>query len=208
MEPELLIVTFQFWFSLATLIHLWFVVRVLEKLTMGVQILRQPLTTLEKPSPLGSLNGFQLFMRCRYSSVTRDGSGLFVPSDRGGGVILDQVWSILPALELLRREHSRGNSFQWIIILNCIFCRYKEEEKRFRVPLALPIIMCVIYLYLVVMPIINKPSWYFLVAILFGLGGLIFYIPFAYLSDKCQWFDRITIFFQLLLRLGVADKDL
>ena len=68
--------------------------------------------------------------------------------------------------------------------------------------------MCVIYLYLVVMPIINKPSWYFLVAILFGLGGLIFYIPFAYLSDKCHWFDRITIFFQLLLRLGVADKDL
>ena len=172
MEPELLNVSYQFWFSLATLIH--------------------------------------LVVGCTSSWKTNNrGSNLAPTTEDTWEAKSSREFEWDPALWLLMRWHeqSRGNSFQWIIILNCIFCRYKEEEKRFRVPLALPIIMCVIYLYLVVMPIINKPSWYFLVAILFGLGGLIFYIPFAYLSDKCQWFDRITIFFQLLLRLGVADKD-
>ena len=72
----------------------------------------------------------------------------------------------------------------------------------------IPIMMCLVYLYLIIVPIIDKPSWNFLFAILFGLEGLIFYVPFVLYSDRFRCFDRVTVFLQLLFRIAEADKDL
>lgn len=87
-------------------------------------------------------------------------------------------------------------------------CRYREEEDRFRVPLFLPIIMCLFYVYLIIVPIIAKPSWYYLGGLVFGFGGLLFYIPFVLFKEKFILFDKVTIFFQILFQIGLADKDL
>ena len=65
-----------------------------------------------------------------------------------------------------------------------------------------------ILLILLIVPIIDKPSWNFLLVRLFGLGGLIFYIPFVLYSDRFRCFDRVTVFLQLLFRIAEADKDL
>ena len=88
------------------------------------------------------------------------------------------------------------------------FFRYRDDQERFRVHLVIPIMMCLVYLYLIIVPIIDKPSWNFLFAILFGLGGLIFYVPFVLYSDRFRCFDRVTVFLQLLFRIAEADKDL
>ena len=68
--------------------------------------------------------------------------------------------------------------------------------------------MCLVNLYLIIVPVINDPSWNYLFAVLFGIAGLIFYVPFILFSSKVNCFDRVTVFFQILFQAALTDKDI
>ena len=89
------------------------------------------------------------------------------------------------------------------------FFRYRDDQERFRVHLVIPIMMCLVYLYLIIVPIIDKPSWNFLFAILFGLGGLIFYVPFVLYSDHLDALKELQCFCSycsaLLRQIKICD---
>ena len=49
-----------------------------------------------------------------------------------------------------------------------------------QVPIIIPVLVLVISIYLVIGPIIDKPTIEYLYATMFILGGMVFYVPFVH----------------------------
>lgn len=49
-----------------------------------------------------------------------------------------------------------------------------------QVPIIIPVVVLVVSLYLIVAPIIDLPQIEYLYAMIFIVGGLVFYFPFVY----------------------------
>lgn len=101
-----------------------------------------------------------------------------------------------------------GLCFLSLIILKVKALRSGQDDSNvFTVPMALPIVMVIISFLLTLVPILTEPMWSYLYAGLFMFGGLIFYFPFVYFKLKVSCFERVTIFFQLLFRVGMPNKN-
>ena len=100
-----------------------------------------------------------------------------------------------------------GMSFTSLLVLR--FKRRHEPKNKeiFQVPLVLPIIMILLALYLIIVPIIADPQLPYLYATIFMFSGLLLYFPFVLCKVKWKWFDNVTLFFQLLCKVGIPDKD-
>ncbi|XP_067946414.1 b(0,+)-type amino acid transporter 1-like [Watersipora subatra] len=84
--------------------------------------------------------------------------------------------------------------------------KHNDNEERFRVPLILPILMTLVYVYLAVVPIINNPNWYHLYGILLAVIFFVIYIVFIKFNSRVSCFDRVTLFVQRLMGVAVIDK--
>lgn len=69
-------------------------------------------------------------------------------------------------------------------MLALIVMRFTKPNypRPYKVPIIIPVVVLVISIYLVVAPIIDTPRIEYLYALLFILGGLIFYVPFVKLD--------------------------
>ncbi|XP_041376698.1 b(0,+)-type amino acid transporter 1-like [Gigantopelta aegis] len=91
-----------------------------------------------------------------------------------------------------------GMAFTALIVLR--FTK-KDAERPYKVPIPIPILMVLVALYLVIAPIVEEPRIEFLYALLFVLGGLIFYVPFVHFNIKLKVVEYITIYLQLFLEV-------
>ena len=82
----------------------------------------------------------------------------------------------------------------------------KSEERPFKVPIVLPIIVLIIAVYLVFAPIIDSPKVEYLYALIFILLGLVFYFPFVYYQKTVPGIDKITSFLQLLFEVSPSEE--
>uniref|UniRef100_W8BZ65 b(0,+)-type amino acid transporter 1 n=2 Tax=Ceratitis capitata TaxID=7213 RepID=W8BZ65_CERCA len=88
-------------------------------------------------------------------------------------------------------------------MLALIVMRFTKPNypRPYKVPIIIPVVVLVISIYLVVAPIIDTPRIEYLYALLFILGGLIFYVPFVKLGMTPRFMNKVTLFFQLLLEV-------
>ncbi|GFR85810.1 B(0,+)-type amino acid transporter 1 [Elysia marginata] len=81
-----------------------------------------------------------------------------------------------------------------------------DKPRSYKCPIVIPIAMLVISAYLVIAPIIKKPSIGYLYAALFCLGGLIFYFPCVKYKLNVPYKDEITMYTQIALQVVPPTK--
>lgn len=77
-------------------------------------------------------------------------------------------------------------------MLALIVMRFTKPNypRPYKVPIIIPVVVLVISIYLVVAPIIDTPRIEYLYALLFILGGLIFYVPFVKLGMTPRFMSK------------------
>lgn len=94
-------------------------------------------------------------------------------------------------------------------------------------PIIIPVVVLVISIYLVIAPIIDKPTIEYLYAAMFILGGMIFYVPFVHYKLRIPFMgislskylneiilklflfsDGITVFLQMLFEVAPTSTML
>ncbi|GLV31090.1 sobremesa [Carabus blaptoides fortunei] len=93
-------------------------------------------------------------------------------------------------------------------MLALIVMRYTKPNypRPYKVPIIIPFVVLVISMYLIIGPIIDKPTIEYLYATLFILGGMIFYVPFVHYGFHLKFMDGITVFLQLLLEVAPTQS--
>ncbi|ENN74488.1 hypothetical protein D910_03886 [Dendroctonus ponderosae] len=74
--------------------------------------------------------------------------------------------------------------------------------RPYKVPIIIPYLVLLISFYLIIGPIVDKPTIEYLYAALFILGGMIFYVPFVHFKCRIPFMDGITVFLQMLLEVA------
>lgn len=87
------------------------------------------------------------------------------------------------------------------------YSRYNEEKASFKLPIVIPVIMVIIQLFLGFTPIIAKPSMQYLYGALLALAGLIFYFIFIRARVRFTWYEKATVWIQILLNVAQPAKD-
>ncbi|XP_022908162.1 b(0,+)-type amino acid transporter 1 isoform X2 [Onthophagus taurus] len=77
-----------------------------------------------------------------------------------------------------------------------------NHPRPYKVPVIIPILVLLVSIYLVVGPIIDKPTIEYLYAALFILGGMVFYLPFVHYKLRVPFMDGVTVFLQMLLEVA------
>ncbi|XP_012630631.1 B(0,+)-type amino acid transporter 1 [Microcebus murinus] len=101
--------------------------------------------------------------------------------------------------------------FYGLTVLGLVVMRFtrKELERPIQVPVAIPILVTCISVFLVLAPIISAPAWEYLYCVLFILSGLIFYFLFVYY--KFGWAQKIskpiTMHLQMLMEAVPPEED-
>ncbi|CAH1173450.1 unnamed protein product [Phaedon cochleariae] len=80
--------------------------------------------------------------------------------------------------------------------------------RPYKVPIIIPYLVLVISVYLVVGPIIDKPTFEYLYASFFILGGMVFYVPFVHYKLRIPFMDGVTVFLQMLLEVAPTSTML
>ncbi|KAG1680681.1 b(0,+)-type amino acid transporter 1 [Nymphon striatum] len=86
-------------------------------------------------------------------------------------------------------------------------------HRPYKVPLIIPVIVLVISVYLVIAPIVDKPTVEYVYATAFMVAGIVFYIPFVHFKVKVCYMGKFTKLMQLLLEVVpthyvAADSEL
>lgn len=84
---------------------------------------------------------------------------------------------------------------------------YKSMHRPYQVPLIFPLIVLLAAAILVIVPLVLAPQIEFLYALLFIVGGLVFYFPFVYLKKELPFIERLNVFFQLLYEVSPAENE-
>ncbi|XP_076449114.1 b(0,+)-type amino acid transporter 1-like [Babylonia areolata] len=66
--------------------------------------------------------------------------------------------------------------------------KWRHVARVYKVPVVVPVVMAAVSLYLLVAPIVDSPRIEFLYALLFMLGGLVFYVPFVLLKVPVRYY--------------------
>ncbi|CAL4142536.1 unnamed protein product, partial [Meganyctiphanes norvegica] len=81
----------------------------------------------------------------------------------------------------------------------------RDDNRPYKVPIIIPIIVLLVSVYLVIGPIIDDPQIEFLYASLFILAGLFFYFPFVHFKKTVPGMDKVTTLIQDIL--GVVPTE-
>lgn len=63
----------------------------------------------------------------------------------------------------------------------------------------IPVVVLIISMYLVVGPIIDKPTIEYLYAAMFILGGMVFYVPFVHYGLHLKFMGKISVMHDVML---------
>lgn len=63
----------------------------------------------------------------------------------------------------------------------------------FQVPIIIPYLVLVISVYLIIGPILDKPTIEYLYATLFILGGMVFYVPFVHYKLRIPFMGKFAL---------------
>ncbi|KAL1492010.1 hypothetical protein ABEB36_012516 [Hypothenemus hampei] len=74
--------------------------------------------------------------------------------------------------------------------------------RPYKVPIVIPYMVLFISFYLIIGPIVDKPTIEYLYAALFILGGMVFYIPFVHYKYRIPFMDGLTVFLQMMLEVA------
>ncbi|CAH1109445.1 unnamed protein product [Psylliodes chrysocephalus] len=80
--------------------------------------------------------------------------------------------------------------------------------RPYKVPIIIPYLVLVISVYLIIGPIVDKPTIQYLYATFFILGGMVFYIPFVHYKLRIPFMDGVTVFLQMLLEVAPTSTML
>ncbi|XP_018565288.1 b(0,+)-type amino acid transporter 1 isoform X1 [Anoplophora glabripennis] len=91
-----------------------------------------------------------------------------------------------------------------------IVMRYTKPNypRPYKVPIIIPYLVLVISVYLIIGPILDKPTIEYLYATFFILGGMVFYVPFVYYKLRIPFMDGVTVFLQMLLEVAPTSTML
>ncbi|CAH0553340.1 unnamed protein product [Brassicogethes aeneus] len=96
-----------------------------------------------------------------------------------------------------------GGSMVALIVMRHTKPNYPRPYK---VPIIIPYMVLLISIYLIIGPIIDKPTIEYLYAALFILGGMIFYVPFVHYKLRVPFMDGITVFLQMLFEVAPTSN--
>ena len=75
-------------------------------------------------------------------------------------------------------------------------------------PIVIPILFVIIAMFLVLVPIIDKPQIEYLYAVIFILSGALIYVPFIHFRLCPGALDKLTVLLQFVLEVAPAEKNL
>lgn len=81
-----------------------------------------------------------------------------------------------------------------------------HEERPYKCPIFVPILMVLVSIYLVIAPIVKQPSLGYLYAAFFTAASVIFYFPFVKFRPELPIADKLTTYVQLILQVVPASK--
>nr|XP_002125910.1 b(0,+)-type amino acid transporter 1 [Ciona intestinalis] len=89
-----------------------------------------------------------------------------------------------------------------------LYFRYKlpDHPRPVKVPIFIPIIVCIAAVCLVMAPIIDDPKIHYLFAFMFIMSGLAFYFPFVHYKARSKKLRTFNIFLQKLLFVTLPDE--
>ncbi|XP_067656476.1 b(0,+)-type amino acid transporter 1-like [Haliotis asinina] len=96
----------------------------------------------------------------------------------------------------------------WVFYCACALCcivlrfKVKDDPKRIKVPIFIPIFFMLWCLFLVVAPIVDNPRVELLYAAAFVVGGLVIYFPLIHFNLKPKWFEKMEMYLQLLMEVA------
>ncbi|KAJ8970755.1 hypothetical protein NQ317_011685 [Molorchus minor] len=150
-------------------------------------------------------------IRFTLGSTAHSKEGLLIVSPQVGRVI---CWSLSyvhirrykPAPGLILQFY--GVDFLWRFhgSSNCDEISKPNYPRPYKVPIIIPYLVLVISIYLIVGPIIDKPTIEYLYATLFILGGMVFYVPFVHYKLRIPFMDGVTVFLQMLFEVAPTSS--
>ncbi|XP_028966816.1 b(0,+)-type amino acid transporter 1 [Galendromus occidentalis] len=95
----------------------------------------------------------------------------------------------------------------WLFYGIATFCviwfRYTrpDDPRPYKVPIVVPIIVCIVAAYLVISPIVMNPQLEYVYASIFILSGILFYLPFVHFKWRPACTGHLTKLGQILLNV-------
>ena len=82
--------------------------------------------------------------------------------------------------------------------------RYTKPNypRPYKVPIIIPLVVLLVSIYLIIGPIVDKPTIEYLYAAMFILSGMVFYVPFVHYKVRIPFMDGLTVFLQMLLEVA------
>lgn len=76
-----------------------------------------------------------------------------------------------------------------------------------QVPLIIPVVVLLISFYLIIGPIIDKPTIEYLYATMFIFGGMIFYVPFVHYGFHLKFMGKVLSHYALVLNSSLLGIE-
>ncbi|XP_044258522.1 b(0,+)-type amino acid transporter 1 isoform X1 [Tribolium madens] len=80
--------------------------------------------------------------------------------------------------------------------------------RPYKVPIIIPYVVLVISFYLIIGPIVDKPTIEYLYATLFIFSGMVFYVPFVHYKMRIPFMDGVTVFLQMIFEVAPTSTML
>jgi len=79
-------------------------------------------------------------------------------------------------------------------------------KRPIKVPIFIPIVVCLCAILLILTPLVDKPEIQYLYATIFIFSGSLFYLPFVYFGYKLDCFDSLYKFIQKLMYVVPSNE--
>lgn len=96
-------------------------------------------------------------------------------------------------LALIVMRHTKPNYPRPYKVLWLISRRSGIQQWGFQVPIIIPYLVLLISFYLIIGPIVDKPTIEYLYAALFILSGMIFYVPFVHYKCRIPFMGKWSV---------------
>ncbi|XP_048259950.1 b(0,+)-type amino acid transporter 1-like [Haliotis rufescens] len=99
--------------------------------------------------------------------------------------------------------------FYALSAVSVIVLRFTREgdPQRIKIPMVNHVLFLIVSVFLVLTPIIDYPRIEFLYAVVFCVGGLVFYIPFVHYKLKPRFLDTFEMYLQLFLEVVPSPQE-
>lgn len=101
-------------------------------------------------------------------------------------------------LALIVMRYTKPNARRpYKVIYTCLCVKMIFYKVFLQVPIVIPYLVLLISIYLVIGPIIDKPTIEYLYATMFILGGMVFYVPFVHYKVRIPFMGKVFIYYML-----------